>query len=255
MANILEVRNLETYYGPIMAIRGVSMSVEEGKIVSLLGGNGAGKTTTLKTISGAMDPQKGTVSFEGKEIQSRDPDWIARLGIAHVPEGREVFPFLTVRENLMMGAFSRRDDGVAVDEALVYEYFPVLKEFVKRQAEYLSGGQQQMLAIGRALMSRPKVMLLDEPSLGLSPKLVAEIGEIVQRLNKEQNVTVLLVEQNAKMALEVGDFGYVMENGRIVMEDTCERLIAATDIQEFYLGMKDQGMRGRRRWKQRKTWR
>ena len=253
--SLLEVKNIETYYGPIMAIRGVSMAVEAGQIVSLLGGNGAGKTTVLKTISGAMDPQKGTVTFEGRQIQAKDPDWIARLGIAHVPEGREVFPFLTVHENLMMGAFSRRDGGVADDEALVYEYFPVLKEFVKRQAEYLSGGQQQMLAIGRALMSRPKLMLLDEPSLGLSPKLVAEIGEIVVRLNREQDVTVLLVEQNAKMALEIGDFGYVMENGRIVMEDSCERLREATDIQEFYLGMKDEGVRGRRRWKQRKTWR
>ena len=253
--SLLEVKNIETYYGPIMAIRGVSMAVEAGQIVSLLGGNGAGKTTVLKTISGAMDPQKGTVTFEGRQIQAKDPDWIARLGIAHVPEGREVFPFLTVHENLMIGAFSRRDGGVADDEALVYEYFPVLKEFVKRQAEYLSGGQQQMLAIGRALMSRPKLMLLDEPSLGLSPKLVAEIGEIVVRLNKEQDVTVLLVEQNAQMALEIGDFGYVMENGRIVMEDSCERLREATDIQEFYLGMKDEGVRGRRRWKQRKTWR
>ncbi len=253
--SLLDVRNIETYYGPIMAIRGVSMSVPQGKIVSLLGGNGAGKTTVLKTISGAMDPQKGTVTFDGREIQAKDPDWIARLGIAHVPEGREVFPFLTVHENLRMGAFSRRDAGVADDEALVFDYFPVLKDFVKRQAEYLSGGQQQMLAIGRALMSRPKVMLLDEPSLGLSPKLVAEIGEIVVRLNREQNVTVLLVEQNAKMALEIGDYGYVMENGRIVMEDTCARLREATDIQEFYLGMKDQGVRGRRRWKQRKTWR
>ncbi len=253
--SLLDVRNIETYYGPIMAIRGVSMSVPEGKIVSLLGGNGAGKTTVLKTISGAMDPQKGTVTFDGREIQAKDPDWIARLGISHVPEGREVFPFLTVHENLRMGAFSRRDSGVADDEALVFDYFPVLKDFVKRQAEYLSGGQQQMLAIGRALMSRPKLMLLDEPSLGLSPKLVAEIGEIVLRLNREQNVTVLLVEQNAKMALEIGDYGYVMENGRIVMEDTCERLREATDIQEFYLGMKDQGVRGRRRWKQRKTWR
>jgi branched-chain amino acid transport system ATP-binding protein len=253
--SLLDVRNIETYYGPIMAIRGVSMSVPQGKIVGLIGRNGAGKTTVLKTISGAMDPQKGTVTFDGREIQAKDPDWIARLGISHVPEGREVFPFLTVRENLRMGAFSRRDSGVADDEALVFDYFPVLKDFVKRQAEYLSGGQQQMLAIGRALMSRPRVMLLDEPSLGLSPKLVAEIGDIVVRLNREQNVTVLLVEQNAKMALEIGDYGYVMENGRIVMEDTCARLREATDIQEFYLGMKEQGVRGRRRWKQRKTWR
>jgi len=255
MSNLLEIRNLETYYGPIMAIRGVSMDVPAGKVVSLLGGNGAGKTTVLKTISGAMDPQKGSVTYDGEEINGRDPDWVARNGIAHVPEGREVFPFLSVDENLRMGAFSRRDGEIPQDLELVYEYFPVLKTLSKAQAVNLSGGQQQMLAIGRALMLRPKLMLLDEPSLGLSPRLVHEISEIIERLNREQQVTVLLVEQNAKMALDVGDFGYVMEVGRIVMEDTCERLKQATDIQEFYLGMKDQGVRGRRRWKQRKTWR
>jgi branched-chain amino acid transport system ATP-binding protein len=255
MSNLLEIRNLETYYGPVMAIRGVSMDVPAGKIVSLLGANGAGKTTVLKTISGAMDPQKGTVTYDGKQIQGKDPDWIARSGIAHVPEGREVFPFLSVDENLRMGAFSRRDSEIPQDIELVYEYFPVLRTLIKAQAVNLSGGQQQMLAIGRALMLRPKLMLLDEPSLGLSPRLVHEISEIIARLNAEQGVTMLLVEQNAKMALEVGDYGYVMEVGRIVMEDSCARLKEATDIQEFYLGMKDQGVRGRRRWKQRKTWR
>lgn len=255
MSNLLEIRNIETYYGPVMAIRGVSMDVPEGRIVSLLGGNGAGKTTVLKTISGAMDPQKGTVSFAGEEIQNKDPDWIARQGIAHVPEGREVFPFLNVDENLRMGAFSRNDAGVQGDIEMVYDYFPILKTLLKAQAVNLSGGQQQMLAIGRALMLRPKLMLLDEPSLGLSPKLVQEISEIIVRLNQEQGVTVLLVEQNAKMALDVGDYGYVMEVGRIVMEDECARLQQASDIQEFYLGMKDEGVRGRRRWKQRKTWR
>ena len=237
-----------------MAIRGVSLNVEPGQIVVLLGANGAGKTTVLKTISGAMDPQKGSVTFDGTEITGLDPDKVARAGIAHVPEGREVFPFLNVEENLRMGAYSRRDDW-SEDLELVYGYFPILREFAKREAGYLSGGQQQMLAIGRALMSRPRLMLLDEPSLGLSPRLVGEIGEIVQRLNKEQGVTILLVEQNAKMALDIGDYGYVMEVGRLVMEDTCERLSQATDIQEFYLGMKDEGVRGRRRWKQRKTWR
>ena len=255
MANLLELKNVETYYGPVMAIRGVSMVVPEGQIVSLLGANGAGKTTVLKTISGAMDPQKGTVTYDGQEIHGNDPDYVARLGIAHVPEGREVFPFLNIDENLRMGAFSRRDNEIHQDLEMVYEYFPVLKDLIKSQAVNLSGGQQQMLAIGRALMLRPKLMLLDEPSLGLSPRLVQEISEIIVRLNKEQGVTVLLVEQNAKMALDVGDFGYVMEIGRIVMEDTTERLQEATDIQEFYLGMKDQGVRGRRRWKQRKTWR
>ena len=236
MSELLEVRNIETYYGPIEAIRGVSLDVKAGTIVALLGANGAGKTTVLKTICGAMDPQKGTVSFDGREVQSKDPDWIARLGLAHVPEGREVFPFLTVAENLQMGAFSRRDKSVAEDIEKVFDYFPILREFHNKQAEYLSGGQQQMLAIGRALMLRPKLMLLDEPSLGLSPRLVSEIAGIIQRLNQEQGVTVLLVEQNAKMALEVAQYGYVMENGRIVMEDDCARLREATDIQEFYLG-------------------
>ncbi len=203
--NLLELRNIETYYGPIMAIRGVSMDVPRGQIVSLLGANGAGKTTVLKTISGAMDPQKGTVVYDQQEITGRDPDWVARQGIAHVPEGREVFPFLNIDENLRMGAFSRRDSQVNADLELVYEYFPVLRKLHKAQAVNLSGGQQQMLAIGRALMLRPKLMLLDEPSLGLSPRLVQEIGEIIGRLNKEQQVTVLLVEQNAKMALALGD--------------------------------------------------
>ena len=252
---MLALRNIETYYGPIMAIRGVSMAVRDGQIVSLLGANGAGKTTVLKTISGAMEPQKGVVEYRGEAIQARDPDWVARRGIGHVPEGREVFPFLTVEENLRMGAYSRRDGEIDADIEQVYGYFPVLKGFGRQPAQVLSGGQQQMLAIGRALMLRPDLMLLDEPSLGLSPRLVHEIAEIIVRLNRERSVTILLVEQNAKMALDIGDYGYVMENGRIVMEDTCERLRNAPDIQEFYLGMKDEGVRGRRRWKQRKTWR
>lgn len=252
---LLELRNIETYYGPVMAIRGVSMEVRQGQIVTLLGANGAGKTTVLKTISGAMEPQKGTVTLDGRAIQGSDPDVIARMGVAHVPEGREVFPFLTVEETLRVGAFSRRDGQVRQDMDLVYEYFPVLAEKRRQQAGYLSGGQQQMLVIGRALMLRPSIMLLDEPSLGLSPLLVSEIAGIIVRLNREQQVTVLLVEQNARMALDISAFGYVLELGRIVMEDTAERLQNATDIQEFYLGLKDQGVRGRRRWKQRKTWR
>ena len=255
MSALLELQNVETYYGPIMAIRGVSMQVREHQIVSLLGANGAGKTTVLKTISGAMDPQKGSVMLRGEEIQSRDPDGIARLGVAHVPEGREVFPFLSVDENLRMGAFSRHDKRVGNDLDMVYDYFPELRKQRDLPAGFLSGGQQQMLAIGRALMLNPGIMLLDEPSLGLSPRLVAEIATIIRRLNDEQGVTVLLVEQNAKMALEVSEYGYVMELGRIVMEDSSERLRNATDIKEFYLGIKDEGVRGRRRWKQRKTWR
>ena len=252
---MLQLSNLETYYGPIMAIHGVSLSVTEGSITSVLGANGAGKTTVLKTISGAMEPLKGTVVLSGNEIQGVDPDVIARLGVAHIPEGREVFPFMSVEENLLMGAFSRTDPDIKSDVDLVFSYFPALSSLRATQAVKLSGGQQQMLAIGRGLMLRPKLMLLDEPSLGLSPKLVSEISEIILRLNKEQGVTILLVEQNAKMALDIGDYGFVMELGRIVMEDSCSRLKASTDIQEFYLGMKDEGVRGHRRWKQRKTWR
>ena len=253
---ILRVRNIETYYGPIVAIRGVTLDVPEGAIVTVLGANGAGKTTILKTISGVMDPQKGTVSFEGREIQKKDPDWIARQGIAHVPEGREVFPFLTVRENLLMGAYTRTKSAeVAADLELVYDYFPVLRERHDQRAGYLSGGQQQMLAIGRALMMRPRVMLLDEPSLGLSPILVKEIFQIISRLNQEQNVTILLVEQNANMALHTASYGYVLEVGRIVMDDECEALMKSDDIKEFYLGIKEDAVRGKKRWKRKKTWR
>ena len=253
---ILKVTNIETYYGPIMAIRGVSFEVPQGGIVTILGANGAGKTTVLKTICGVMDPQKGSVVFEGREIQRMDPDKVMRLGVSHVPEGREVFPFLSVRENLRMGAYTRRDaDGVAHDLEAVFGYFPVLRERADQRAGSLSGGEQQMLAISRALMARPRLMLLDEPSLGLSPKLVKDIFDIVVRINRELGVTILLVEQNANMALQTADFGYVLEVGRIVMADTCARLMEKEDIKEFYLGIKDQGARGQRRWKKRKTWR
>jgi branched-chain amino acid transport system ATP-binding protein len=253
---VLQVTNLETYYGPIMAIRGVSFDVPAGDIVTILGSNGAGKTTVLKTVSGVMDPQKGTVLFEGREIQRMDPDKVMRLGISHVPEGREVFSFLSVRENLRMGAFTRRDaDEVGKDLEAVFSYFPVLKERAEQRAGSLSGGEQQMLAISRALMARPKVMLLDEPSLGLSPKLVKDIFDIIVRINRECGVTILLVEQNANMALRTADYGYVLEVGRIVVADTCARLVEKEDIKEFYLGIKQQGARGQRRWKKRKTWR
>jgi branched-chain amino acid transport system ATP-binding protein len=253
---ILKVSNVETYYGPIMAIRGVSFDVPKGGIVTILGANGAGKTTVLKTVSGVMDPQKGNVVFEGHEIQRQDPDKVMRLGISHVPEGREVFPFLSVRENLRMGAYTRRDaDEVAQDLEAVFGYFPVLRERADQRAGSLSGGEQQMLAISRALMARPRLMLLDEPSLGLSPKLVKDIFEIVVRINRELGVTILLVEQNANMALQTADYGYVLEVGRIVMADTCARLLQKEDIKEFYLGIKEQGVRGKRRWKKRKTWR
>jgi branched-chain amino acid transport system ATP-binding protein len=253
---LLSVSNLETYYGPIMAIRGVSFEVPRGGIVTILGANGAGKTTILKTVSGVMDPQKGTVALEGREIQGMDPDKVTRLGLSHVPEGREVFPFLTVHENLRMGAYSRKGgDDLGRDLEAVYEYFPVLKARAGQRAGSLSGGEQQMLSISRALMARPKMMLLDEPSLGLAPKLVKEIFDIILRINRELGVTVLLVEQNANMALHVADYGYVLEVGRIVMADACARLLEKDDIKEFYLGVKETSIRGTKRWKRKKTWR
>jgi len=253
---ILELANVEASYGPVQALRGVSFSVPKGKIVTVLGANGAGKSTILKTISGIIDPQKGQIRFEGEEIQSRDPAWIVRRGIGHAPEGRELFPLLTVEENLRMGAYTRRDSkGVASDIEMVYGYFPILRERSRQEAGLLSGGQQRMLAISRALLSRPKLMLMDEPSLGLSPLLTQEIFRIIVRINREQGTTILLVEQNANMALKVGDLGYVLEVGRIVMEDTCQRLAQNKDVQEFYLGMKAQGVRGQRRWKKKKQWR
>ena len=253
---LLTVSNVETYYGPIMALRGVSFAVPAGAIVTILGANGAGKTTILKTVSGVMDPQKGTVTLEGRPIHGLDPDRVARLGLSHVPEGREVFPFLSVRENLRMGAYTRRDaDGVARDLEMVVDYFPVLSARAEQRAGSLSGGEQQMLSIARALMARPKVMLLDEPSLGLAPKLVKDIFDIIRRINRERGVTVLVVEQNANVALHTADYGYVLELGRIVMEDTCERLLEKDDIREFYLGLKESSVRGTRRWKRKKTWR
>ena len=253
---ILELLNVESNYGPVQALRGVSLSVTEGKIVTVLGANGAGKTTTLKTISGIIAPLKGQVKFRGREIQGRSPDTIVRGGIVHVPEGREVFPLLSVEDNLRMGAYTRADsEGVARDLEAVFGYFPILRERAKQEAGQLSGGQQQMLAIARALLAQPALILMDEPSLGLSPKLTREIFDIVVRINRERGVTILLVEQNAHMALKIADFGYVLEVGRTVMEDTGARLAEKEDIREFYLGMKAGGVRGARRWKRKKLWR
>ena len=256
MSALLEVRNLEIFYGPIMAIRGVSLEVEKGQVVTVLGANGAGKTTLLKTISGIMDPEKGQVFFEGEEIQGKEPHQVVKRGIVQVPEGREVFPLLTVEENLALGAYTRKDRAeIARDRDLVFSYFPILAERRAQEAGTLSGGQQQMLAIGRGLMLRPKIMLLDEPSLGLSPLLTQEIFAILKRLNKDEGVTMMLVEQNAAVALDLADRGYVMELGRIVMAESAERLAASEDIQRFYLGHANEGARGERRWKKRKTWR
>ncbi len=253
---ILNLANVESAYGPIRAIRGVSLKVDRGEIATVLGSNGAGKTTILKTISGIIDPRRGVVEFKGESITAQDPAVIVQRGLSHVPEGREVFPLLSVRDNLLMGAYTRKDrDAVGRDIETVYGYFPILKERAAQDAGLLSGGQQQMLAISRAIMAAPELILLDEPSLGLSPRLTKEIFEIIVRINRERGTSMLLVEQNANMALNASDYGYVLENGRIVMEDTCAALREKDDIKEFYLGMKEEGVRGERRWKKKKTWR
>ena len=253
---LLQLNNVESAYGPVRAIRGVSLRVQRGQIATVLGSNGAGKTTVLKTISGILDPRKGSVHFKGENITAMDPAHIVQRGLVHVPEGREVFPLLSVRDNLLMGAYTRSDrDGVARDMETAFGYFPILRERATQPAGLLSGGQQQMLAIARALLSNPDLMLLDEPSLGLSPKLTQEIFEIVLRINRERGTTLLVVEQNANMALNVADYGFVLESGRIVMEDTCARLLEKDDIKEFYLGLKEASARDERRWKKKKTWR
>ena len=253
---LLRVANIETYYGPIQAIRGVTLDVRQGQIVTVLGANGAGKTTILRTVSGVLDPERGEVAFEGVDIVGLSPDRVVRRGICHSPEGREIFPFLSVAENLRMGSYTRRDrDEVARDLEMCFGYFPRLKERADQRAGQLSGGEQQMLAISRALMGRPKLLLLDEPSLGLSPILTLQIFEIVRRINRERGVAILLVEQNAHIALKTADYGYVLEVGRIVMEDSCQRLMEKDDIKEFYLGHKDDSVRGQRRWKKKKLWR
>lgn len=256
MSHVLQIKNLEAFYGPIMAIRGVSLEVNKGDVVTVLGANGAGKTTLLKTVSGIMDPEKGEILFEGQQIQGHEPHRLVRQGIIHVPEGREVFPLLTVEENLNLGAYTRSNSAeIAKDKEMVFNYFPILAERRTQEAGTLSGGQQQMLAIGRGLMGRPHIMLLDEPSLGLSPLLVQEIFGILKRLNKDEGVTMMLVEQNAAVALDLANRGYVMELGRIVMNGTSEDLQASEDIQSFYLGHTDEGDRAERRWKRKKTWR
>ncbi len=253
---LLKIRNLESYYGPIMAIKGVSLDIEEGSIVTILGANGAGKTTILKTISGVMEPQKGSIEFMGQKIHGMSPGEIVRKGIIQVPEGREVFPDLTVKENLIMGSYLRKDKaGIKKDLEIVHDYFPVLNDRSNQLAGNMSGGEQQMLAMARALMARPKLILLDEPSLGLSPLLMQEIYKIVKRINEEQKTTILIVEQNARMALSLAHYGYVLDLGRFVMENTCEELMENEDIKEFYLGVKEKGVRDSKRWKRKKKWR
>ena len=231
---MLEVTGLNVYYDNIRALKDVSFSVEEGEIMTLIGANGAGKTTTLLTLSGLKKPQSGTIQFLGKDITKTSPQSRVAMGISQSPEGRRVFPGLTVLENLEMGAYLRRDDFSA-DMEKVFAYFPRLKERKKQTAGTLSGGEQQMLAMGRALMSRPKLMLLDEPSMGLSPLLVSEIFEIIRRLN-ENGTTILLVEQNAALALKLAHRAAVMETGRIVLSGTGEELSRSPEVQKAYLG-------------------
>ncbi len=252
---LLQVRNVESRYGPVQALRGVSMDVAEGRIVALLGANGAGKTTLLKTISGVLDRDRGEILLAGETIHRLAPETIVRRGVVHVPEGREIFPLMSVADNLALGAWTRDDDAVAADRDRVFGHFPVLRRRLDQQGGTLSGGEQQMLAIARGLMARPKVLLLDEPSLGLAPAMVRSIFSILGLLRVELGLTMLLVEQNAAAALDLADDCYVMETGRIVMEGPAARLAESRDIQEFYLGAGHRGLRGERRWKRRKTWR
>jgi branched-chain amino acid transport system ATP-binding protein len=235
--SILEIDNIHTYYGKIQALKGISLEVEEGEIVTLIGANGAGKTTTLRTISGLLNPRQGTVLFEGEDLSKFNAHEIVFKGVAMVPEGRGIFSRLSVQENLDMGAYSRNDKAlIAKDFELVYALFPRLKERRKQVAGTLSGGEQQMLATGRALMAHPRLMLMDEPSMGLAPILVESTFETIQAINDE-GTTILLVEQNATMALSVADRGYVLQTGEIVLSDTAENLKQNTMVQKAYLGI------------------
>jgi branched-chain amino acid transport system ATP-binding protein len=236
----------------------VSLSVEEGTITAILGNNGAGKSTILKTVMGLLEdqPDKGTIEFAGKRIDGKDTEEIVRMGLSFVPEGREVFEELSVRENLLLGAYTRRDrTGIREDIERIYQHFPALRERERQWAGTLSGGEQQMLAIGRAMMSRPKLLLLDEPSLGLSPILVKEIFKIIRTIHAA-GVTILLVEQNARMALSISEFGLILENGRFVMKGRSGELMEDRDVKEFYLGVRSEASaKGYQRWKRKKRWR
>lgn len=261
---MLAINNIEVIYSDvILVLKGMSMRVPQGKITALLGSNGAGKTTTLKAISGLLKPEDGEVTdgaieFMGKPIQNQDAAEIVRQGIFQVMEGRRVFVHLTVEENLVAGGYTRKELNLSRDIEKVYEYFPRLKERRNQTAGHLSGGEQQMLAIGRALMAKPKLMMLDEPSLGLAPLLVREIFHIIKRINEESGTTILLVEQNANLALGIADEVYIMENGRIVLEGRPEDLRENADVREFYLGLTEVGQRKSYRevkhYKRRKRW-
>jgi branched-chain amino acid transport system ATP-binding protein len=233
---MLELQSVESYYGKIPALKGISLEVPERAIVAILGANGAGKSTTLRTVSGLIQPAHGQILFQGQAIHKAPPHKIVRLGICQVPEGREIFMGLTVQENLKMGAFTRKETKeVQQNLERIYTSFPILKDRTRQQAGTLSGGEQQMLAIARGLMSNPKLMLLDEPSLGLAPLMVEEIFRIIKEINQE-GVTILLVEQNANMALQTAQYGYVMETGNIALEDTAENLIRNDYVRRVYLG-------------------
>src|SRR5690242_21526674 len=259
---LLAVRNVDVVYDKvIMVLRSLSLEVPMGEIVALLGANGAGKSTTLKAISGLLKTEDGEVTrgeivFDGMRIDGTDPDKIVRRGIFQVMEGRRIVADMTSLENLRLGAFTRRDNEVAADIDMVFEYFPRLKERTGR-AGYLSGGEQQMLAIGRALMARPQMILMDEPSMGLSPLLVREVFGIIRRINRDLGVTILLVEQNARMALEAAGYGYIMESGKIVLDGTADELRTNEDVKEFYLGGAAEARRSFRSiksYKRRKRW-
>ena len=235
MSPMLEVENLEVAYGKIKAVKGISFTVDEGQVVSLIGTNGAGKTTTLRTISGLLRPSSGSIRFEGKDISKVPAHEIVTLGIAHSPEGRRIFPSLTVEENLLLGAFSRADKEIAKDLQAAYDLFPILGERSKQPAGTFSGGEQQMLAMGRAMMSRPKLLMLDEPSMGLSPLMMKRIMSTVTTL-QETGTTILLVEQNAQAALKRANKGYVLEVGKIVLDGTGKELLASDEVRKAYLG-------------------
>ncbi|MGD9365910.1 MAG: ABC transporter ATP-binding protein [Desulfobacteraceae bacterium] len=235
---MLKLKEINTYYGNIQALKDVSLKIEQGEIVTLIGANGAGKTTTLMSISGLVPPRRGEVLFEGRSIYRMTANEIVAQGICQVPEGRRIFPYLTVLENLDMGAFLRNDKSeIAKDLDYVLELFPILAERRHQAGGTLSGGEQQMLAISRALMARPRLLLLDEPSLGLAPLVVKRIFEIIEKINTENNTTIFLVEQNANLALKVAHRGYVMENGRITLSDTAENLLSNEAVRKAYLGI------------------
>jgi branched-chain amino acid transport system ATP-binding protein len=235
---MLELRGVETWYGGIQALKGISLEVAEGEIVTLIGANGAGKSTTLMSICGVAPPRAGEIVFAGEPIQRLSPDRIVARGIVQVPEGRRIFPEMSVRENLEMGAFLRRDrEGIRRDLDYVFSLFPVLAERQRQSGGTLSGGEQQMLAISRALVARPRLLLLDEPSLGLAPLVIRSIFEILRRINRESGTTIFLVEQNANQALKLAHRGYVMENGRIVLADAADRLLASEAVKSAYLGV------------------